>query len=71
MTAHDDFDDFLEPLTFEDYTEIVADALEEAADKLDAGDTRKLIAAVRKKLDLLADEAELEPTPRGDRWWDR
>jgi hypothetical protein len=60
------------PLTLEDYIEIAADALEEAEGNLEAGDFRKLIAAVRKKLDVLADEAEPEePTPRGDRWWDR
>jgi hypothetical protein len=67
MTADDDLDFLDQPLTLEDYVEIVDDALEEAAQNLDAGDTRKLIAAVRKKLDLLADEAEPELTPRGDR----
>jgi hypothetical protein len=71
MTADDDLDFLDQPLTLEDYVEIVDDALEEAAQNLDAGDTRKLIAAVRKKLDLLADEAEPELTSRGDRWWDR
>jgi hypothetical protein len=72
MTADDDDCAWLDkPLTVDDYIEIVSDDLEEAVDRLDASDVRKLIAAVRKKLDLLEREAEPEPEERRDRWWDR
>jgi hypothetical protein len=47
-----------EPLTMQDYVEIVGDALEEAEQNLDASDIKKLIAAVRKKLDALYEETE-------------
>jgi hypothetical protein len=58
MTSDDDYDYIDAPMTVQDYIEIVEDALEEAADKLDAVDIKKLIAAVRKKLDALYEETE-------------
>jgi hypothetical protein len=58
MMEDDDMSFLDEPLTCQDYTEMVEDTIEEAADKLDAVDIKKLIAAVRKKLDALYEESE-------------
>jgi hypothetical protein len=58
MTSDDDYDYIDAPMTVQDYIEIVEDALEEAEQNLDASDIKKLIAAVRKKLDALYEESE-------------
>jgi hypothetical protein len=73
MMTDDDCDFFDEPLKLDDYTEMTVEVLEQAVDRLDAGDVRRFIASVRKKLDEIERDAEPdEPQPeRRDRWWDR
>ena len=78
--GHDDDYDLDAPMTLADYVEIVGDTLDEAVDRLEEHEIRKLCEQIRQKIGVILDDGRRRQLDRrdpeqdrdpNDKWWDR
>jgi hypothetical protein len=69
--ATDDADDFDAPLTLQDWIEVVADDLDQAADALSEQEVEQLCRAIRRKLAEINGDGDRPVLPSEDPnyWW--